>query len=670
MANYDTLKATIDAYIRANGVKAITGPVLNGVLRAMVDSVSGGLLFKGIATPAGDPGSPDQNVFFLATDSGTYTNYGGAVLDGKHAAFFVWAGSWTAYLTGIPTDASLPTRVSELANDAGYITAESLADFYTKAETDALLAGKQDGLVSGENIKTINGESLLGSGDITIQGGGSEPYFIRGTIDFNQDPPAVTITSGTYAEALAAYNAGTPVYAALTEGNGAVNIYPLAQVISPFLVFIGIGADSVLAVGLQSDGTVMAVNSALVHPSDLAPVATSGDYNDLTNKPTIPAAQVQSDWNEADNTDPAYIKNKPTIPGPEVFFAEYGVTTAAEIDAAISAGKSVLCFYNGRFYTLGTDGLSSNYIGFFSAGSNVLYILSLNRTNNSWAASQNTLQSVSDRVSTISGNESSTSKYPNTKAMADAIGKMGVISQTQTWRTASDGAYEYTMSNPVRGLIPQANIDLFESVGAVFNASSGYFELNGLTDLSYGEMRAVYGAIPNNPITGSTVKGWAPGANQLKDAIAIRTTPVTIFSTGERNQPPFTWNQQIEVVKFAKDLLGDSFRVLNCVGASTSFYGCNKLRAVYDIINAGAGSALGFGYCSSLETIFISGLKFNFGIEQSPRLTAASVAYMVEKAGTAAFTITLHPTAYARATADPAVQAALAAHTNVTLASA
>ena len=29
-------------------------------------------------------------------------------------------------------------------------------------------AGKQDLLVSGENIKTINGVSLLGSGDVTI----------------------------------------------------------------------------------------------------------------------------------------------------------------------------------------------------------------------------------------------------------------------------------------------------------------------------------------------------------------------------------------------------------------------------------------------------------------------------------------------------------------------
>ena len=31
---------------------------------------------------------------------------------------------------------------------------------------------KQDVLVSGENIKTINGQSIVGSGDITIEGGG------------------------------------------------------------------------------------------------------------------------------------------------------------------------------------------------------------------------------------------------------------------------------------------------------------------------------------------------------------------------------------------------------------------------------------------------------------------------------------------------------------------
>lgn len=49
-----------------------------------------------------------------------------------------------------------------------------------------------------------------------------------------------------------------------------------------------------------------------VQPSDLATVATSGSYNDLLNKPTIPAAQVNSDWNA--NSGVAQILNKPTIP--------------------------------------------------------------------------------------------------------------------------------------------------------------------------------------------------------------------------------------------------------------------------------------------------------------------------------------------------------------------
>lgn len=47
--------------------------------------------------------------------------------------------------------------------------------------------------------------------------------------------------------------------------------------------------------------------------ADLATVATTGDYDDLLNKPTIPDAQIQSDWEQADNTKVDYIKNKPDI---------------------------------------------------------------------------------------------------------------------------------------------------------------------------------------------------------------------------------------------------------------------------------------------------------------------------------------------------------------------
>lgn len=52
------------------------------------------------------------------------------------------------------------------------ITADSL-NVYNKTEIDTALNGKQDSLVSGINIKTINGNSILGSGNVEITGGGS-----------------------------------------------------------------------------------------------------------------------------------------------------------------------------------------------------------------------------------------------------------------------------------------------------------------------------------------------------------------------------------------------------------------------------------------------------------------------------------------------------------------
>ena len=63
-------------------------------------------------------------------------------------------------------------------------------DAYTKTEADEKFAtkeqmsGKQDTLVSGTNIKTINGDSILGSGNIVIQGGNwddiqGKPQFAR-----------------------------------------------------------------------------------------------------------------------------------------------------------------------------------------------------------------------------------------------------------------------------------------------------------------------------------------------------------------------------------------------------------------------------------------------------------------------------------------------------------
>lgn len=64
--------------------------------------------------------------------------------------------------------------------------------------------------------------------------------------------------------------------------------------------------------------------------SSLATVATSGSYNDLSNKPTIPAAQVNSDWNASSGM--AQILNKPALVN--TIAGRSGAVTLAESDIA------------------------------------------------------------------------------------------------------------------------------------------------------------------------------------------------------------------------------------------------------------------------------------------------------------------------------------------------
>lgn len=64
------------------------------------------------------------------------------------------------------------TKLIEDTSDGFDDLEEKLEDVYTKEQTDYFLGLKQDLLVSGTNIKTINGESILGSGNLYIQGGG------------------------------------------------------------------------------------------------------------------------------------------------------------------------------------------------------------------------------------------------------------------------------------------------------------------------------------------------------------------------------------------------------------------------------------------------------------------------------------------------------------------
>ena len=112
----------------------------------------------------------------------------------------------------------------------------------------------------------------------------------------------------------------------------------------------------------QSDWTENDSSSPayILHKPTLANVATSGSYNDLSNKPTIPAAQVQTDWNASSGmgvilnkpslatvaTSGSYndLSNKPTIPsiaGCELTANKVTSLTAQSTDTQYPSAKCV-----------------------------------------------------------------------------------------------------------------------------------------------------------------------------------------------------------------------------------------------------------------------------------------------------------------------------------------
>ena len=102
----------------------------------------------------------------------------------------------------------------------------NLSNYYTKGETDTLLGQKQPTLVSGTNIKTINNESLLGEGNIDIQGG-SSVNVVQTTGTSTSDvmsQDAVTKAFNTYTIS-PNYDGGIPIGWSWIRPNGSNGIY-------------------------------------------------------------------------------------------------------------------------------------------------------------------------------------------------------------------------------------------------------------------------------------------------------------------------------------------------------------------------------------------------------------------------------------------------------------
>lgn len=261
------------------------------------------------------------------------------------------------------------------------------------------------------------------------------------------------------------------------------------------------------------------------------------------------------------------------------------------------------------------------------------------------------------------------------------IYQYGVVSQTLTWTGNSTDGYEVSVSNPVMGYVQQSFIDLVTAEGATFNTTSGYFELNGITNIAYDEMKLIYA---NRTGIGQT---WVGSVYSSSSYWARTCFPVFRgFGVTYVNHEPVTMHikyagygyqgatNRSSIVVFAlNDRESPSFLYgANSNNFGNSFGNNNTVKSIIGPFNVDNGGTLFYpnASCPKLETFYMRGLKANLSLSGMPSLTAATVEYMISNAGTATITITLHATAYARAIADSGVQTALASKTNVTLAQA
>ena len=277
------------------------------------------------------------------------------------------------------------------------------------------------------------------------------------------------------------------------------------------------------------------------------------------------------------------------------------------------------------------------------------------------------------------------SAMDNDAVWGDAF-KYGVISQTQTWIGSASTGYDYTMSDLVYGYIPQANIDLYTAAGATFNATTGYFELNGLTDISYEEMKVIYAK--SFPLKARVFLDMALSGYQTQTRTNFPiwdnsfTSYGSVATQGQNLQGVCSYNSTIEVFAFYnlgntdtglknnKSLASIQY-AFGTLAENASTQG-SRLKKVIGVLNIGGITSTyrAFWNAINLESIQIKQAKAAIDFSQSSRLSVESILYLINNSTTTSFTVTLHPTAYARAIADTDVQAALQAHTNVTLASA
>lgn len=201
--------------------------------------------------------------------------------------------------------------------------------------------------------------------------------------------------------------------------------------------------------------------------------------------------------------------------------------------------------------------------------------------------------------------------------------------------------------------------DLYISAGAKYNERTGYYELNGLTDITEEEMSVIY-KYAGTPQAYAAFAYSNARTNLPMSGMYNGSVYENMFYECPNLEVAYLGNKQLPPTAF--DIPGISMVGYNC------FYLCQKLKKIYGKIHQRINNwNLTFGDCIALEEVRIAELYSSIQLSWSPNLSKESVLYMItnakplSEAAAGSIAITLHPTAYARLKDDADIVAALEA---------
>lgn len=249
-----------------------------------------------------------------------------------------------------------------------------LSTYATDAELTAGLATKQDTI---NDLSTIRSGAAAGA--TALQPSDVATVATTGDYDDLSNKPSIpTATSDLTNDSGFITSADVPVKDVQVDGASVVNAQGVAEISIPATGVLDVEVDGTSVVNAQGTAeidlsgyaTTQALTTGLaskqdtisdlstirsgaeagataVQPGDLAAVATTGAYSDLSGTPTIPTAT-------SDLTNDSGFITLSDVPAQvqEVFIATYGMTTFSAITTAYNAGHAVFLKYDSSLVPL------------------------------------------------------------------------------------------------------------------------------------------------------------------------------------------------------------------------------------------------------------------------------------------------------------------------------